>query len=392
MKRLTLLFTIFIATISYAQTAQDSITFDPQKQLNAAQRLLSGNYGKAVTVGAYGELTYNQPEADNGELDVQRLVLLFGYRFNDKTQFVTEVEFEHVEEVFIEQAFVNYAIAPSVSLRGGLMLVPFGIINEFHEPTTFNGVERPAVDNTIIPTTWREIGVGVTGRFNEMSLGYQAYIFNGFKSTSFDGSGGVNGALKGSDGLRGGRQKAIQSTIDSPTLSVKFDYYGILGLRLGLSGYFGDTQAEDDVEAIAGSNIGISMIGLDARYAFQRFTARGQYVHGFLSGTEAYNDLTGRDLGSALQGWYLEAAYNLLPQEKDQRLFAFARYEQYDTHADTAGTLMRNDAYNRNDLTTGLSYHIAPGVVLKGDYQFRDNTVSDADVVDRLNFGIGVWF
>ena len=392
MKRLTLLFTIFIATISYAQTAQDSITFDPQKQLNAAQRLLSGNYGKAVTVGAYGELTYNQPEADNGELDVQRLVLLFGYRFNDKTQFVTEVEFEHVEEVFIEQAFVNYAIAPSVSLRGGLMLVPFGIINEFHEPTTFNGVERPAVDNTIIPTTWREIGVGVTGRFNEMSLGYQAYIFNGFKSTSFDGSGGVNGALKGSDGLRGGRQKAIQSTIDSPTLSVKFDYYGILGLRLGLSGYFGDTQAEDDVEAIAGSNIGISMIGLDARYAFQRFTARGQYVHGFLSGTEAYNDLTGRDLGSALQGWYLEAAYNLLPQEKDQRLFAFARYEQYDTHADTAGTLMRNDAYNRNDLTTGLSYHIAPGVVLKGDYQFRDNAVSDADVVDRLNFGIGVWF
>ena len=392
MKKLSLLFSILVASVLGAQTLQDSITFDPQKQLNAAQRILSGNYGKAVTVGAYGELTYNQPEALNGELDVQRLVLLFGYKFNDKTQFVTEVEFEHVEEVFIEQAFINYNVAPNVNLRGGLMLVPFGIINEFHEPTTFNGVERPAVDKVIVPTTWREIGFGVSGRFNELSLGYQAYVFNGFKSTSFDGNGGVNGALKGSNGLRSGRQKAIQSTIDSPTLSMKLDYYGFPGLRLGLSGYFGDTQAEDDVEAIDGANIGISMIGFDARYAFQRFTARGQYVHGSLSGTEAYNNLTGKDLGSALQGWYLEAAYNLLPQEKYQRLFAFARYEQYDTHAGTDGSLQQNDAYNRNDLTTGLSYHLAPGVVLKGDYQFRDNAVSGGDVANRLNFGIGVWF
>ncbi len=392
MRKLTILFSILLVSITSAQTLQDSITFDPQKQLNAAQRILSGNYGKAVTVGAYGELTYNQPEALNGELDVQRLVLLFGYKFNDKTQFVTEVEFEHVEEVFIEQAFVNYNVAPNVNLRGGLMLVPFGIINEFHEPTTFNGVERPAIDNVIIPTTWREIGFGVSGRFNELSLGYQAYVFNGFKSTSFDGEGGVNGVLKGSNGLRSGRQKAIQSTVDSPTFSMKFDYYGILGLRLGLSGYFGDTQAEDDVEEIDGANIGISMIGLDARYAFQRFTARGQYVHGSLSGTEAYNNLTGQDLGSELQGWYLEAAYNLLPQEKAQRLFAFARYEQYDTHSGTDGALPQNDAYNRKDLTTGLSYHIASGVVLKGDYQFRDNAVSGGDVENKLNFGIGVWF
>ena len=106
MNKLILLLAIFVTSVSFSQIVQDSITFDPQKQLNAAQRLLSGNYGKAVTVGAYGELTYNQPEAQNGELDVQRLVLLFGYKFNDKTQFITEIEFEHVEEVFVEQAFV----------------------------------------------------------------------------------------------------------------------------------------------------------------------------------------------------------------------------------------------------------------------------------------------
>ena len=392
MKQTILLFALLFSVGSYAQVQTDSIMLDPQKQLNAAQRLLSGNYASAVTVGAYGEMLYNQPEGDNGELDVQRLVLLLGYRFNERTQFVTEIEFEHVEEVFVEQAFINYNVADNVNLRGGLMLVPMGIVNEFHEPTTFNGTERPQMDNVIVPTTWREIGIGVNGRFNDISLGYQAYVFNGFKSTEADGEGGVSGFLRGSNGLRSGRQKAIQSTVSSPTLSTKLDYYGIPGLRLGFSTYFGKTQATDDVEDIDGANISISMLGLDARYAYQRFTARGQFIHASLSDTEAYNSLTGRDLGSALQGWYVEGAYNLLPTAKKQKLFAFARYEMFDTHASTAGALEENQAFDRTDVTTGLTYHIAPGVVIKGDYQFRSNALDEDDVKDRLNFGIGVWF
>ena len=392
MKQIIRLALLLFTTAIVAQTKTDSIMLDPQKQLNAAQRLLSGNYGSAVTVGAYGEMLYNQPEGDNGELDVQRLVLLMGYRFNERTQFVTELEVEHVEEIFVEQAFVNYNVADNVNLRGGLMLVPMGIVNEFHEPTTFNGTERPQMDNVIVPTTWREIGVGVSGRFNSLSLGYQAYVFNGFKSTEADGEGGVSGFLQGSNGLRGGRQKAIQSTIDSPTFSTKLDYYGFSGLRLGFSTYFGKTQAEDNVEQFDGANIGISMLGLDARYAYKRFTARGQFIYASLSDTEAYNALTGRDLGSALMGWYMEGAFNLLPINNKQKLFAFARYEKYDTHASTTGGLAENDAYDRTDVTTGLTYHIAPGVVVKGDYQFRSNALDADSVKDRLNFGIGVWF
>lgn len=392
MKNLSLLFLLLISCLSYSQTVQDSISIDPQKQQNAAQSILSGNFGKKVTIGAYGELTYNQPEGDNGELDVQRLVLLLGYKFSEDVQFVSEIELEHVEEVFVEQAFVNYSVGDNISLRGGLMLVPMGIVNEYHEPTTFNGTERPATDNVIVPTTWRELGVGVTGRFPDASIGYQAYVFNGFKSTVADGDGGVSGFLSGSSGLRGGRQKGIKSTVDSPTFSTKIEYYGIPGLRLGLSGYFGKTQAADDVEEIDGANIGINMVGLDARYGFGKFSARGQFIYAALNDTEAYNNLTGRDLGSALQGYYIEGGYNLLPLTAKQRLVAFARYENYDTHAKTDGDLMRNDAYNRTDITTGLSYHIAPGVVVKGDYQFRDNKVEGGDVDDRLNFGIGVWF
>ncbi|UOB17999.1 porin [Abyssalbus ytuae] len=377
-----------VCASGFAQTVQDSITFNPQKQQNAAQRILSGNYGKSVTVGAYGEILYNQPEADNGELDVQRVVLLFGYQFNEKTQFVTEVEFEHVEEVFVEQAFINYNVANNVSLRAGLMLVPMGIINEFHEPTTFNGTNRPAVDNSIVPTTWREIGVGVTGRINSLSMSYQAYVFNGFKSVNADGTG----LIGGENGLKGGKQKGINSTINQPNFSTKLDYYGIPGLRLGLAGYFGRTQADDEIDDVDGADVGVAMVGLDARYAFQKFTARGEFIYASITDTEDYNNLTGQNLGSALQGWYVEAAYNLLPQTAEQKLFAFARYEQYDTHAATEGGLLPNDSYNRNDTTLGLSYHIAPGVVVKGDYQIRDNKVDDGDVPNQLNFGVGVWF
>ena len=392
MKKYIPLLALFAMNISIAQTSQDSINNNPQLAQNSAQRILSNSLGRKVTLGGYGEITYNQPNGSNGELDVQRMVILVGYNFNDEVQFVTEIELEHVSEVFVEQAFINYSIGDNVSLRGGLMLIPMGIVNEYHEPTTFNGVERPGVDNVIVPTTWRELGVGVIGRFPDASLGYQAYIFNGFKSTESDGDGGLNGFLKGSNGLRSGRQKGIQSTVNSPTFSAKMEYYGILGLRVGLAGYFGDTQAEDDVEDLEGANIGIAMVGVDARYNFGRFTARGQFIYASLSDTEAYNMATDKDLGSALLGYYVEGAYNLLPLNKKQKLYAFTRFERYDTHASTAGDLMQNGSYNRQDITSGLSYHIAPGVVVKGDYQFRSNSSDSDNVDDRLNFGIGVWF
>lgn len=389
MKKVTLTLMLgFVSVLAFSQTDKDSIIQDSQIGQNSAQRVISAKDGNAVTLGAYGEVVYNQPEGDNGKLDVHRMVLLLGYQFNDKVQFFTEIEVEHVEEIYIEQAFVNYNVANNLNLRAGLMLVPMGIINEYHEPTTFNGVSRPGMDGAIVPTTWREIGVGLSGRINSASLNYQAYVFNGFKSTNADGTG----LIGGSSGLRGGRQKGIQSTVNKPNFSTKVDYYGILGLRLGLSGYIGRTQADDAIDHVEGADVGLSMLGLDARYVFNQFSARGQFIYASLTDTEAYNNLTGRDLGSALSGWYAEAAYNLLPQDKEQKLDIFARYGKYDTHADTDGSLVANDSYNRDELTMGLSYHIAPGVVVKGDYQFLDNAAPGNDLKKQLNFGIGVWF
>lgn len=367
-------------------TAADSLA--QSLQINGYQRILSNLSGipQGVTIGGYGEILYNQPNNLNGELDVQRLVMLFGYKFDERVQFVTEIEYEHVKEVYVEQAFVNYSIANAINIRAGLMLVPMGIINEFHEPTTFNGVERPSMDNKIVPTTWREIGIGVAGRLDGLAMRYQAYLFNGF--ISHDGEAGK---LKGSNGLRGGRQKGAESTVDQFNLSAKLDYYGIPNLRVGLSAYQGRTQADDTVNSILGSDIGVSMIGLDARYKWMKFSARGQYVHANLSDTEAYNTFTGRDLGSQLEGYYVEAAYNVLPITNKQRLDAFVRYEQYDTHKAVAGNLTKNLAYDRQEWTTGLSYHMSIGTVFKVDYQSKATGLANSQY-GQFNVGVGVWF
>ena len=248
----------------------------------------------------------------------------------------------------------------------------------------FNGVERPGVDKSIVPTTWREIGVGVSGRFDDLSLRYQAYVFNGFSS--------VNGSkvLGGSNGLRNGRQKGAESNINSPTLSGKVDYYGIRGLRLGASAYLGDTQPEDVVEDDRGAKVMVKMFGGDARYSYKKFKARGQYIQTFISGAKEYNALNSSNLGSEMNGWYGELAYNVLPTAKEKKLYVFGRYSEYNTHQSVDG-FTANDSYDRNILTTGLSFHIAPGAVVKADYQFI-NTKVDDDSTGGLNLGLGVWF
>jgi hypothetical protein len=359
-----------------------------QQGFNNAQTQLANlaNQSTGLSIGGYAEITYNNLEGSDtpAELDVQRLVMLFAYKFDERTQFVTEIEYEHVEEVFVEQAFLNYNLSDGLNVLGGLMLVPMGIINEYHEPTTFNGVERPSLDNKLVPTTWREIGLGLSGRFNSASIRYQAYLMTG--SLSYNG----DYILRGSDGLRKGRQKGIKSVGSDVNFAAKVEYYGLPGLKLGLSAYFGNTQTTDP--ELDQTQVGLSMFGLDYRYTKGRFSSRGQYINSTLSDTEAYNTTGSTDLGAAMRGYYVEGAYNLLPLSKKQKLDAFVRYENFDTHADTAGALAVNDAFHRDEFTYGFSYHLANGAVFKADYQSKGTAVDGAERTGQFNMGIGVFF
>jgi len=382
-------------------------TSDPTKQdyQNLADKLLSS--GNPLTIGGYGEVHYHQPFSSdtrmNGELDVHRMVILFGYQFSERTRFVTELEFEHVSEVYVEQAFLQHKLNRAVNLRAGLLLIPMGIVNEYHEPTTFNGVERPLIDNKIAPTTWREVGAGFSGTIRSVALKYQAYVVNGFNG--YDGTARLNGK----NGLRSGRQKGASSYISSPNFTGKLEYYGIRGLNIGLSGYFGDTQStlydgieKDDDAALAkadSSVVGISMIGLDARYNLKGLQLRGQLYRINLSNTSQYNHFTAddegslNDLGSRMTGYYVEAGYNVFRhlEKTKTELIPFVRLEGYDTHAEVSGEITRKESYKNRVITSGLTLRLARGAVLKTDLQ-----MVKPDGADRyskvFSMGVGVMF
>jgi len=365
--------------------------------------LYTSKVGQAQ-VGGYAQIDYNQeidgPTQNNGKLDVHRLILFLGHKFSDKTSFFSEIEFEHVKEVYVEQAFLEHKINDWINFRGGLLLVPMSIINEYHEPPTFNGVERPNLNKYITPTTWRELGAGFSGTVRSASINYQAYIMNGFKSYS-----NSQGVLRGQDGLRKGRQKGAESFVSgNPNFAGKVSYYGLSNLNIGLSLYSGKTQSDlydglhknDDItKAMADSSvIGINMLELDYRYKKGAFTSRGELIYSTMNNTEAYNTFTGQDLGSSMFGYYGEIGYNLLANidNINDELHIFTRYEQYFTHNTTAGDLKINKAYNRNDIVAGLHFKPSDRATFKADIQFTNNQNDPSKYVRILNLGVGAWF
>lgn len=369
---------------------------------NTAERLLrtDGN----LKIGGYGGAHYNQPFAagtrQNGVLDVHRFIMLMGYQFDKRTQFITEIEFEHATEVYVEQAFVEYRLRNGLNLRGGMVLIPMGIINLYHEPVVFNSVERPLLDIYLAPSTWREIGFGLSGLILPLSLKYQAYVVNGFKS--FDGQA----TLEGASGLRNGRQNASNSFMSVPNFTGRVEYFGLRGMNVGLAGYFGKTQstlyqgiARDDAAALAradSSVIGVSMVGLDLRYTYKGLKLMGQLYYTALANTRIYNtfaaDKGGGSLGKAMFGYFLDLGYDLLRfVDTDKQLIAFLRYSNFDTHFKVDEQLTHNPAYNRTAVTAGLNLFLTRGATVKADVQWLTDD-STAEWEATFNTGFGIMF
>src|SRR5207248_8715494 len=114
------------------------------------------------------------------------------HRFSDRLSFNSEFELEHAVasagdrgEAEIEQAYLNYQFSEKVNVKGGLFLVPLGILNETHEPPTYYGVERNEVETRIIPSTWRELGVGVHGLLGQ-GFRYDVGVTTGFNAGKLD--------------------------------------------------------------------------------------------------------------------------------------------------------------------------------------------------------------
>ena len=114
--------------------------------------------------------------------------------------------------------------------------MPVGFINEMHEPPFFHGVLRPEVERQVIPTTWREGGVGIFGTLAP-GLEYRAYVLNGLNAQGFSSSG-----------IRGGRQSGNRALADDLAGAVRLDYTPFAGLTFGGSLWVGDSGQDGDFD------------------------------------------------------------------------------------------------------------------------------------------------
>ncbi len=340
---------------------------------------------EATAIGGYGELHYNEPDgSQSGTLDFHRFVLYVGHSFTDRISFKSEMEIEHTKieagqggEVAIEQAYLDWHFSEKMGMRAGIILPPIGIINQFHEPPTFNGVERPNVDDVIIPSTWRESGVSVYGAVAE-GVRYELGVVAGLRAEGLDSSLGI----------REGRQEALNSTSSNPSLTGRVDYLPIPELRFGGSFFLGNTT--EGVDSLGGGTV--SVISGDVRYTYDRASLRAEGAFESIGDATKINAEFKRNVADRIYGYYIEGAYDILPwfsSAADQSLNVFARYEKYDTQAGVSG-FAANPVNDRHDITVGATYKPVPGAAFKIDYQFLDNAAGLN--AKMFNMGVGYSF
>jgi hypothetical protein len=287
-------------------------------------------------------------------------------------------------EVALEQAYLDYTFSPTFTLRAGLLLAPVGIINEVHEPPTYNGVSRPDFDNDVIPTTWRDIGLGLVGTIPGSSgLNYRVYLVNGLKASGFDAA----------TGIRGGRQEGKEASFANPSITGRLEW-ARPGLRIGGSFWYGGSANQDAGLGTGSFANAVALIAADARYDVGPFMFRGEVANISVSDAEAVNAAFATQVGSRIRGGYVEAAYNILSTlapASAQRLNAFLRYENYDTHAGVPAGVVDDESLARRITTFGLSYKPLYNVVFKGDYRLQRNKAGLGET-NVANLGVGYQF
>jgi hypothetical protein len=111
--------------------------------------------------------------------------------------------------------------------KGGLFLIPSGMLNENHEPTRYYGVFRNHVETQIIPTTWREGGAMVEGR-TQFGLRWDAGVSTGFNLSKWDPA-----SDEGRESPLGSIHRNLLAAASDLAGFVTVNYTGVPGLLLG---------------------------------------------------------------------------------------------------------------------------------------------------------------
>ncbi len=360
-----------------------------------------------VSIGGYGEFTVTAPSKHNQkgdpsglkkQADLRRGVLYVGYKFNDWILVNTEIEFEHGGsgegdekrgEVAIEQAYLDFKLHENIGVRAGHLIVPLGIVNEMHEPTAFHGVNRPAVETTVIPSTWHENGAGVFGDVGPVT--YRSYVMSGFhaKGTADPKTDGFT-----SGGLHGGSTGGTNTSIEDLAWASRVDVNPLPGVKAGVGLYIGQADQGDLTASVP-----ITVWETHGVAQWRGASVKALYAETRIGNVDSLNiaqgntDAAKNSIGRKMFGGYAEAAFDVLTlvkNDKGQALSPFFRYERYDTQATTPTAFAKDPANSRVEYTLGATYKPIPQVAVKLDQQWKRNQARTG--VNQWNLGLAYIF
>ncbi|MDN5870249.1 MAG: hypothetical protein L0H73_05955, partial [Nitrococcus sp.] len=377
-----------------------------------------------VSIAGYGQGFYQWSDAQTNKANLLRQTFYFGYRFNDWIVFNSEIEFETKAEVegetsgqsvdpiptpdeegeegeierefeaAAEFAYLDFLFDRRFNVRAGMLLLPLGFINQVHEPPTFYGNLRPVVETAIIPTTTRENGVGFYGDLFSGTPASMTYALYGINS--YDASG-----LE-ADGLSHVRQNGAAIAEDL-AVTGSLSWQPTLGLTLGGDFFAGDTAQNGDFN---GRNVFMTLYDLRAQYKFRGLRVRALFAQAHINNAQVVNHALQEDeplnaIGSKMTGWYVEAAYNILPwivNRPSQSLSPWFRYSQLDTQQNVPNSIRSNTddfvtspTFDRRVIATGIDYKPISQVAIKLDYRNFDFKGSSDDE-NQIIFGLGYYF
>lgn len=324
--------------------------------------------GKNTTIGGYGEVHFNNLDGKNGasdkdEVDVHRFVLYFGHEFTDNLRFFSELELEHAlagegkdGEVELEQAYIEYDINDHHRVKGGVFLVPVGILNETHEPNTFYGVERNNVEARIIPSTWWEAGIAFSGELSH-GFSYDAALHSGLN---------VNNTFA----VRSGRQKVSEAEANDLAYTGRLKWTGMPGVELAATLQYQENIAQGNIANTDDATL------FETHAVIERgpFGFRALYAQWDLEGDAP--EATGAD---EQEGWYVEPSYRI-----NDYFGVFARYSEWDNQAGSSS----DSEFEQYDI--GVNWWPHKNVVIKADYQ--DQEKESGEELKGFNLGIGYEF
>lgn len=391
------------------QTADSTLTTmkSIEKVVSKLSRLHIGGYGEvAMSRNFYSDnyLRYTQPEKyrddSHGRFDLPHVVIYLGYDFGRGWSMSSEIEFEHggnesaieieteeageyeseIErggEVALEQFYIQKEFMPQLKLRAGMQVVPVGATNAHHEPNQFFGVYRPEGENTIMPCTWHEVSVSLSGSIGKWS--YIAMFLPGLDSERFGNQSWIH------DGSASPFEFKIANNY---AFAARVDNYSVKGLRLGVSGYVGNSFRNTLYPTSSSKNDGISgtvtIASFDFKYDDHDLLARGYFDWGHLSDAShiskfniamSKNSTSKRqEIASDAIAAGIEVGYNifgLIPKMtvSNQKFFVFGRYDYYDSMAKMeSGTPL--GWCGRHKISAGVNWYPIPQVVVKGDYSY----------------------